>query len=475
MVGLTVDHHRGRPAILGTEVHLVVDQAAGSGTDRRQRRAQVVRDGLQERALEGVALARDIGIAGGPGEAVLLQGLAHLVRDCGKEPGLGPVRRPGGPSAERPQRPDGASAGIDPDTVRLRRGSPPVDRSLPRVDRDPLRRFVAGPAAQDPVTRRLGRRRPGVGVGDRRPAGTAIVKGDPRAVEVRLATEDLHDPGEHVDGRRSGHQLAAHGEERPGLALAGDSRLFADSQQGGHLADQQADRQEQDEVEPLPGVGNREHVTGVDEQEVVQEEGGNRRRENSHATADEGHDGDRQDVDGRWVRHAEPELQQGNERGRAAECGDADRRRSQQGASAERVHARRVPRRPPRPGPWPRVVVRARWPAPSSARAGPPVVRARWPARRPRALARPSSARAGPPVVRARWPARRPRALVVLLPPAVADAAWASARPAGTTSDGFGASPRDRAPQLAFGRDRFAIAGPRNGRVGRRSVAEHAR
>ena len=63
-----------------------------------------------------------------------------------------------------------------------------------------------------------------------------------------FAADDLNDPGQDLHGGRPGRQLAAHREKGPGLVLAGNRRLLADPEQGGHLAHEQADGEEEDEV-----------------------------------------------------------------------------------------------------------------------------------------------------------------------------------------------------------------------------------
>ena len=74
----------GRPAGL-VEV-AVRPERAGRGADRRERPAKVMRDGLEQRRLEGVALAHDLGRTSVVGEPVMGERLADLVGGGGHEP-----------------------------------------------------------------------------------------------------------------------------------------------------------------------------------------------------------------------------------------------------------------------------------------------------------------------------------------------------------------------------------------------------
>ena len=103
----------------------------------------------------------------------------------------------------------------------------------------------------------------GLGVCSRPPPRAGLVEHDPRPGQVRLLAQDLEDPRQDVHGRRARHQLPAHREEGTRLALARESRLPADPQQGRHLADEEADGDDHEEIEPFPRIADRERVAAA--------------------------------------------------------------------------------------------------------------------------------------------------------------------------------------------------------------------
>ena len=81
-----------------------------------------------------------------------------------------------------------------------------------------------------------------------------------------------------VTGPRRRGQREADPEQRKRLALAGDRRLGPVPLSTGQTADDDPDDEQEEQVEPLLRVLDRERVARLDEQEVVQEEGADRRQ-----------------------------------------------------------------------------------------------------------------------------------------------------------------------------------------------------
>ena len=112
-IGLEVDRLEPPPgARSSVQVDLGIHQAAGGGTDRRERRPQVVRHGVQERVLERLALPRDLDRVRGLGQLLALEGKPDLVGGKAKQPrlfriGQAVARAPASPrsSPASPRRP----------------------------------------------------------------------------------------------------------------------------------------------------------------------------------------------------------------------------------------------------------------------------------------------------------------------------------------------------------------------------------
>ena len=123
-------------------------ERAGRGADRGQRRAQVVRHGLEQRRLQRVALARHLGGVRLGGEAIVGDRLAQLVGGGGEQPRL-----------RRRWRPERRAAGW-PRSIRRR--SPPVSISTRKLSSVLAARPSASAADERAPTGRA-RRRASVG------------------------------------------------------------------------------------------------------------------------------------------------------------------------------------------------------------------------------------------------------------------------------------------------------------------------
>jgi len=201
---LALDGGRARPPALGVDVALGAKRARG-GPDRRERRPEIVRDRLEQRGLESVALARDLGGPRLRREPVRRQRLTDLVRGGRQEPRRRPVGVAAATVARRPHRPEDPAARLDSNAIRLhlasfgRLAGPAGRRRV--VDSHPARRLVAGGAAELPVQARAGTRG-AVLTGDRSDALAGIVRAQRERdrLETRLAPYHLGDLVEHVRG-----------------------------------------------------------------------------------------------------------------------------------------------------------------------------------------------------------------------------------------------------------------------------------
>ena len=293
-----------------------------------QRRPQVVRDRLEQRGLERVALAGDLrGLRLG-GEPILGERLADLVGGGRQEPRL--ASGPGSPAARSAQRPD------RPEDVAAR----------PRSARG---RFlgVAGAAAFAPGRRwtrtHWAAGRPGCAAEhlldaglDVRPDPSPCRRTDLLARVVRPERDpDVRDmpdlvPEEQrrwaqdasrVDGRVASSRLTR--EQRARLALARLRDVGARPLERRQLPDDDADEQEQDEVEPLARVGDREGVQRGDEEEVVEQERADGGDDRAGGARDVGRRHHGEEVGARRVGHPDHALEQ-----RDGPRGEPERRRT---------------------------------------------------------------------------------------------------------------------------------------------------
>ena len=265
----------GRPLDVG------IHERAGGRPDGGERRPQVMGDGIEQRRLERVAAPRDLG-----GRRLAPRaGRARAPRPIWSAAAAMHPRLPrvGIAQLPRPIDPDGAErsiAGGDGDAIRRlvagrarRLGVAPGG-----VHPDPLGGLVAGASAERGV-RPAGSSAPRAGrcgVGHDR-----LTHHHPDAVGLDLVA---HHPGDRAradPGSRSVASVKRDVEQRPRLALALGRRDRPFALAPGQAADHDPHDEQQDEVQPLARVLDREGVERLDEEEVVDEErpdrGGHRR------------------------------------------------------------------------------------------------------------------------------------------------------------------------------------------------------
>ena len=143
---LGVDRLGGPADLVARPRNIGIGQVAGRGPDAGQWRAQVVRDRVEQGALERIAPARDLGAGGLPAEPIAPKPERELVGGERQEAGRLRIGWRGTSRLDGPERPVGAPAGLDrdPDEVALGR--------LTRTGR--LRRAARGRGPSVPVRRR---------------------------------------------------------------------------------------------------------------------------------------------------------------------------------------------------------------------------------------------------------------------------------------------------------------------------------
>ena len=329
---------------------LRIDQRAGGGPDARQRGAEVVRHGVEQGGLERVALAGDLRLGRGAAQLVAPQGQAQLIRGKGEQP-----RRlaPGQRRVRRQLRPEPAErlvVGLHPD-LQQRPGAGPGGRPAvgALVGPDPPGWLLARRSGKGRGERRGRQGRAGPRVGEH--AGpAALLRHDPGPLQAGIRHEARHDPGTGRLEVRCRHEQAADREQRGRFGRATCGLLGPLRAERRQPADDDRHEQEQQQVEPLPRVGDDEAEPRLREDDVVHEERDDRRPERSPQPEAEPRDDDRDEVDGRCV--VEPDgraLEQCDDERRGADrgCGDEDpdrelpaRRAGEAGRSMSRGSAR---------------------------------------------------------------------------------------------------------------------------------------
>ena len=154
--GLAVDGTGDLPALVGRPLDVGVHEHARGRPDGRERRPQVVGDGVEQRRLDRLAAPRDLGGRRLAAEPVALERPTDLVGGGGDDARLAVVRiaQPSGP--DDPDGAERAVAGGDGDADRRsrRRDCVAFCACGRGVDPDPFGRLVAGASTERGVHRR---------------------------------------------------------------------------------------------------------------------------------------------------------------------------------------------------------------------------------------------------------------------------------------------------------------------------------
>ena len=242
------------PDACGVEVRRRVRQPAGERPDAGDGRPQVVRDGVEDRTAERIALAGHLGGGQLGAEHIAAVGDRELVRRQREEaPGAAPGARLAR-SARGVDRPGDLVAGVDRDQVVGRRVVVGGHGSRAGVEPEPLGGVFLR-AHQRPRRSSIRRGRfPGPGHG----AAWRVGLLNPDRVHLRVHLQPERDLRRGLLERRGHRHVAAHRHERDALAHATVSLLGALPLEGRQTADHDGDEEEQQQAEPLGGVRDRE-------------------------------------------------------------------------------------------------------------------------------------------------------------------------------------------------------------------------
>ena len=320
--GFRVDRAGGFPSLLVGPRHLRIEQAPGRGPDARQRRAKSVRHGVEQRALQRFTLAGDLGLVGGLDQSLAAERQPDLVRGEAQDPRLLAIGVALRADPCGPDRPDRLVAGCDDDPIQAdaRRWRVRSRTLLRAMLLDPTRRQIARRPREgdvDPV----GRERSAAGVGHDHVA-TRLAPGEPDAFHARLGQKVFDDDRQCVGHARRRGQGAADAEECAGFGSAPGRVVRAFGLEGRQAADDDADEQQQEQIQPLLRIVHGQREPRFDEEGVVQQERGERGHDRCARPEDDGDADDGDEVERRRVRDLER---------RAFDQRDEQRRQRQQG------------------------------------------------------------------------------------------------------------------------------------------------
>ena len=262
---LRVDDHPRGARVLGGPGHRRVDKAAGRGPDARERGPQVVRDRVDERGLEGVALPSDLRLRRVLPELIPSQREPDLVGGQREDPRLGAVRQPARSVARRPDLSEElgrscrsiAGRRLDPHPEDLASPAERLAAATGLVRPNPSRGLIAGRAnegREDGARRDLGA---GRRVGDDA-LPSRLAYGDPDTAKACIGRQPPGKVGGGLIRRVGGGEEPAHREEARRLARTGVSLLGPMVLEGDQAADGDGDEEEQQQVEPLARVADDE-------------------------------------------------------------------------------------------------------------------------------------------------------------------------------------------------------------------------
>ena len=340
---LGIDHARRiAPSLVGPR-DLGIGEAAGGRPDACQRRAEVVRDRVDERGLQHIRLMGDLEVRGRLSELIAPERHRDLVGGEREDARLAPGWVAQLAVAQRDDGPERHVVDLDPgavlQVVGRRWGGQPD-----RVEWVRTQRAGSSPGVRTRLEvrlgwgRRLGAPRAVSCVGED-PFGGAGPGDDPHAIERRRIPHALRDVRCGFRGRGRRGERPAEREERVGLGGPLGGLLCSCVLDGDETADDEPDEQEQDEVEHLAWIGDGDAEPWLGEEDVVGEE----RRERGHDRRDGACEGSRRDdgdeVDGRRVLDPEEVPLEDGDHERRKHEGTDHRERGERGARARRGEA----------------------------------------------------------------------------------------------------------------------------------------
>ncbi len=238
-----------------------IHERAGGRPDRRERRAQVVRDRVEQGGLQRFAPPRHLRRRRLAGEPIAFERPTELVRGRGEDSRLARIGVTQGPRPPTPQRPELPVPGGDRDPIgdHLAVSAARLGESR-RVHADPLGGFVAGTTSQHDMDRSAWSR---TRIRDpcRRPRSLPG-----RSTPVTSASRRGRSPRPH-GGRperpASRGDREADVEQRACLALAGQGPCGTVALLAGEASDDRPEDQQQEQVQPLRRVADGEGVTAA--------------------------------------------------------------------------------------------------------------------------------------------------------------------------------------------------------------------
>ena len=282
---LEVDRSGDRSRLVRVQRDIGVHEIPGRGPDRRQRRAQVVGDRIEQRRLEGVALPGHFRLGGFGGETVAHHRLAELIGRRGQNSRVRPTRHRIPDGARGPDRADRLEARLDRhpkqrlgfypfatvwDPLAAGAGYPfPGASGAFVVDPDPVRLSLGRGCVEQPA-----RSDRGSGLAGHVAGHDPLVAGggsepDPDTRHLGLAGQSLGQTRSGLERGGGGGDFAAHGEHRLRLGRAELGFLAPLHLERAQPPDGDGHDEEEQQVQPFFGRGDREGVEGLNEKEVV--------------------------------------------------------------------------------------------------------------------------------------------------------------------------------------------------------------
>ena len=166
----------------------------------------------------------------------------------------------------------------------------------------------------------------------------AVSDPDHDIVEASVVTQDARQLRQHGFGRGPRREQPRHAVQRPGVTLARRRNVGARALHGRQLAYHDTNEEQQRRADPDAGLAHSQRVARFGEEEVVQQESGDRRGNGAARAADYGRGNHRNEEDRGRIRDAEAILEHANGDGCERQRGDCNHQESGDGPGLGRVH-----------------------------------------------------------------------------------------------------------------------------------------